>query len=165
MTRVDFYVLKDGSRGDRFGLTCRLVERIYNSASASSPRPRGPAIERRSGLREAPRVLIHCPEPQQARHLDRLLWSFREESFLPHGLVGETNAELTPILISGDGQPDHEDQVLINLGAGKEAPPFFSRFERLCEPLDHDAAVRAAGRKRYLYYRDCGYPLHHHPVG
>jgi DNA polymerase-3 subunit chi len=84
---------------------------------------------------------------------------------LPHGLVGETNAELTPILISGDGQPDHEDQVLINLGASEEAPPFFSRFERLCEPLDHDAAVRAAGRKRYLYYRDCGYPLHHHPVG
>jgi DNA polymerase-3 subunit chi len=149
VTRVDFYVLKDGSRGDRFGLSCRLVERIYRSAP-----PGG----------QPPRVLIHCPDADQARQLDRLLWSFREDSFLPHGLLGETDPELTPILISSDGQPEAEDQVLINLGTSAEAPPFFSRFERLCEPLDHDPEVRQAGRQRYLYYRDCGYPLAHHAV-
>lgn len=149
MTRIDFYVLKEGSRSDRFGLSCRLVDRIYRSAAAG-------------GL--PPRVLIHCPDTAQARHLDQLLWSFREDSFLAHGLVGETDPELTPILISSDGQPEAEDQVLINLSASTEAPPFFSRFERLCEPLDHQPEVRQAGRKRYLYYRDCGYPLEHHQV-
>ncbi len=150
MTRVDFYVLKEDSRSERFGLSCRLVERIYKSVP-SGERP--------------PRVLIYCPDEQQARHLDRLLWSFREDSFLPHGLVGETDAELTPILISTDGQPETEEQVLINLSSSAEAPPFFSRFERLCEPLDHDPKIRQAGRKRYLYYRGCGHPLEHHQVG
>jgi DNA polymerase-3 subunit chi len=29
MTRIDFYSLADGSAGDRFLLTCRLVERIH----------------------------------------------------------------------------------------------------------------------------------------
>ncbi|WP_462320602.1 DNA polymerase III subunit chi [Halochromatium sp.] len=149
MTRIDFYVLKEGSRSDRFGLSCRLVERIYNSV---------PATEK------PPRVLIYCPDAQQARYLDRLLWSFREDSFLPHGLVGETDPQLTPILISTDGQPETEDQVLINLSPSAEAPPFFSRFERLCEPLDHEPEIRHAGRKRYLYYRDSGYPLEHHSL-
>ena len=141
MTRIDFYVLKDGSTVDRFGLSCRLIERIRA---------------------EDRRILVHCPDRSQAQQLDRLLWTFREDSFLPHGLVGETDPELTPILISADGEPRGEDQVLINLGL--EVPEFFSRFERLCEPLDQDPAVRAAGRKRYAYYRDCGYPLQHHQV-
>jgi DNA polymerase-3 subunit chi len=173
MTRIDFYVLKPGAQGDRFALTCRLVERIYAQGRSTGPLPgrsTGQAQDRASGPPEARpgarsgsrRILIHCPDRQQASHLDQLLWTYREDSFLPHGLVGHTDPELTPILISTDGQPDGEDQVLINLAA--EVPEFFSRFERLCEPLDNDPAARAAGRKRYSYYRDCGYPLQHHEV-
>jgi DNA polymerase IIIc chi subunit len=96
MTRIDFYSLEPDSGGDRFILTCRLVERIRANGA---------------------RVLIHCPDPEQAQHLDRLLWTFREDSFLPHGLVGKTDHDLTPVLISGDGTPENEDQVLINLSA------------------------------------------------
>jgi DNA polymerase-3 subunit chi len=141
LTRVDFYTLAPQAGGDRFVLTCRLVERIHG---------------------EGLRILIHVPGADEARHLDRLLWTWRQESFLPHGLVGETDAELTPILITRDGAPESEDQVLINLGL--EVPTFFGRFERLCEPLDHDPAVRDAGRRRYAWYRDRGYPLQHHSV-
>ncbi len=142
MTRIDFYVPKPGVAGDRFRLCCRLVERILTTRM---------------------RILVHCPDADQARHLDQLLWTFKEDSFLPHGLVGETDPGLTPVLISADGQPETEDQVLINLGA--EVPNFFSRFERLCEPLDQDPAVIQAGRRRWAYYRDCGYPLQHNEVG
>jgi DNA polymerase-3 subunit chi len=141
MTRIDFYSLDADSGGDRFLLVCRLVERIRANGA---------------------RVLIHCPDPGQAQHLDRLLWTFREDGFLPHGRVGQTDPELTPVLISGDGSPDAEDQVLINLSS--EVPEFFGRFERLCEPIDHDPATRLAGRERFRYYRDRGYPLEHHRI-
>lgn len=141
MTRIDFYSLKPDSSGDRFVLACRLVERIRATGS---------------------RVLIHCPDPEQARHLDRLLWTFQEESFIPHGLTGKTDQDLTPVLISGDGSPESEDQVLINLAS--DIPPFFGRFQRLCEPIDHDPAVRLAGRERFRYYRDRGYALEHHNI-
>ncbi len=143
MTRIDFYTLEPDSPGDRFLLVCRLVEKA-----------------RAAGLR----VLIHCPDGEQARHLDRLLWTFRQDSFLPHGIVGQTDLDLglTPILIGADGTPDSEDQVLINLA--KDVPSFFSRFERVCETVDQDPAVRAAGRERFRYYRDRGYPLEHRPV-
>lgn len=141
MTRVDFYSLEDGSGGDRFLLACRLVERIHA---------------------EGFRIFLHVPDHEQARHLDRLLWTFRQQSFLPHGLADEADRALTPILIGGGGDPGDENQVLINLGL--EVPTFFGSFERLCEPVDRDPIVRDAGRKRYVYYRDRGYPLHHHKI-
>jgi DNA polymerase-3 subunit chi len=142
MTRIDFYSLEDGSRGDRFLLTCRLVERILAG--------------------EGMRVYIHVPDGQQAQHLDKLLWTFREQSFIPHGLLGDTDPHLTPVLIGSDAGPEQEDQVLVNLALA--VPEFFGRFERLCEPVDQNSAVRAAGRERFRYYRDRGYELHHHKI-
>jgi DNA polymerase-3 subunit chi len=141
MTRIDFYVLADGATGGRLHFTCRLTERARADGQ---------------------RVLIHCADMDTARQLDRLLWTFRDDSFLPHGLVGETNPAYTPVLISTDGEPAAEDQVLINLSP--QVPKFFSRFERLCEPLDQTPVVLKAGRDRWKYYKDCGYDLSHHEI-
>lgn len=143
MPRVDFYLLKGNAGGDRLGLTCRLVERIRGQDSP-------------------PRILIHCPNEGLAESLDRLLWTYREDSFLPHGRVGETDAALTPILISADGTPSGENLVLINLG--EQPPANYQEYERVCEPLDQDPAVRSAGRKRYAQYRDQGCELHYHEL-
>jgi DNA polymerase-3 subunit chi len=141
LTRIDFYALHPESGGDRFLLTCRLVERVYAAGK---------------------RIYVHVPDQRLAEHLDRLLWTFEEGSFLPHGLVGKTDPALTPVLIGSDGDQGEGDQVLINLDPG--VPPFLDRFERLCEPVDNDAAVRGAARERYRYYRDRGYDLHHHDI-
>jgi DNA polymerase-3 subunit chi len=141
VTRVDFYTLDERSGGDRFLLACRLVERIHGAGH---------------------RIYIQVADSEQARHLDRLLWTFKQQSFLPHGLASEADRELTPILIGYDGDPGKESQVLINLSA--KVPAFFGSFERLCELIDQDATVREAGRKRYAYYRDRGYLLHHHQI-
>ena len=40
-------------------------------------------------------------------------------------------------------------------------PPFFSRFERTLEFVNKDTEVQAAGRERYLFYKQRGYPLNH----
>jgi DNA polymerase-3 subunit chi len=145
MTRIDFYTLEPDSPGDRLLLVCRLCERI-----------------RSEGLR----ILVHCPDAGIARQLDRLLWTFRDDAFLPHGILGVDTATidpvLTPILISPDGQPEVEDQALINLGP--EVPTFFSRFQRVCEPIDQEPGVRASGRERFRWYRERGYPLEHHEI-
>jgi len=34
---------------------------------------------------------------------------------------------------------------------------FFSRFDRVVEPVDADQAARAASRERFKFYRDRGY--------
>ena len=35
------------------------------------------------------KALVRTPEPQRIEHLDGWLWSYRDESFLPHGPAGE----------------------------------------------------------------------------
>ena len=141
MTQVDFYVLPEGSREDRHQFTCRLANKAYGQGR---------------------RVYVHLGSEGDARRLDALLWTFREQSFVPHGLLGECDAGVTPVLLGWDGDPAGEDEVLINLRA--EIPPFFSRFERVAEILDASAQVRSAGRERYRFYKDRGYPLDTHEL-
>ena len=141
MTQVDFYILQSQADGDRFQLACRIAEKA-----------------RRAGHR----VVIHTPVEAERRHLDGLLWTLWEQSFIPHGLLGKDDPAMNPILI-GDGSLDVEQhQILINLAA--EVPAFFSRFERLIECVDHDEEVRTASRQRFRFYREHGYPLNTHEV-
>ena len=143
MTRIDFYSLTEDSGGDRLLLTCRLAQRAHG---------------------EGLKVYIETADAPTARQLDRLLWTFRDDSFLPHGLVGETDPDLTPILIgiAEEMGPQIAGQVLINLGLG--VPAALDRFERLLEPIDLDPQVRAAGRRRYAHYKGLGYPLEHRQI-
>ena len=141
MTRVDFYILAQQARGDRYQYACRLVEKVY-------------------GLGR--KAYIHAGSDAEARHLDRLLWTFRDQSFVPHGRVEEADRELTPVLLGWQGDPLGEEDVLINLAP--EVPGFFSRFDRVVEIMDSDPEVRRAGRERYRFYRDRGYPLENHEI-
>jgi DNA polymerase-3 subunit chi len=141
MPRVDFYLQKHGPPGSRLRLCCRLVERI---------------------LAARQQILIHCPDRGLAGRLDELLWTFREDSFIPHGLIGATDPALTPVLISPDGSPEDRNQVLINLDPAP--PPFAARFQRLCEPLDTEPAVLEAARRRWAQYKAQGWEVNHHDI-
>lgn len=142
MTQVDFYILQDHARDDRFGLACRLAEKAW---------------------RQGRRVLLHTGSAEEARHLDRLLWTYRDGSFVPHGPLGDADPALNPVLICRQGQePAEEHDVLINLAS--EIPTFFSRFDRVAECVDHDEAARKACRQRYRYYQEHGYPLQTHDI-
>ncbi|MGV6826812.1 MAG: DNA polymerase III subunit chi [bacterium] len=141
MTRVDFYVLKDGARDNRFGIACRLAEKAWQQGH---------------------RVYVHTGSPEESIHLDRLMWTYREQSFVPHGILGDADSNSTPILIGNALEPANEHDVLINLAL--DVPPFFSRFDRVAECVDADANARQASRERYRYYRDHGYPLGTHEL-
>jgi len=136
MTRVEFYILEGGRGQDRYQLTCRIAEKAWKSGN---------------------RVLIHTGSLDEARHLDHLLWTYRDGSFVPHGLVGQADADLSPILIGHGTDAGGEHDVLINLA--REVPAFFSTFERVIEPVDADPDYRASSRERYRFYRERGYPL------
>lgn len=142
MTQVDFYILRESARDDRFGIACRLAEKAW---------------------RQGRRVLLHTEDDDQAGHLDRLLWCYRDESFIPHGRLDGADPALNPVLIASAGQdPGEEHDVLINLA--REIPTFFSRFDRVAECVDHDEDAREASRQRYRYYQQHGYPLKTHDI-
>jgi DNA polymerase-3 subunit chi len=140
VTRVDFYILTAGS-GDRFGFTCRLVEKVFGQGH---------------------RIYIHTGSAADARHLDRLLWTFRDQSFIPHGLADRVDTRLTPVLLGHDAPPPDETDVLINLTPA--IPGFFSRFQRLLEIVEDDPRWRAAARDRWRHYRQLDHHLENHVI-
>lgn len=142
MTQVDFYVLDEQASGNRYTLACRLSEKIYHQGR---------------------RILIHTTTAEETRHMDRLLWTYRQGSFIPHGTAGDCEPSVTPVIITHEeAAGDAEHDVLINLCA--EVPSFFSRFDRVAEIIDKEPQVVTAGRERFRFYRDRGYPLNKHDI-
>lgn len=150
MTQVDFYILPESSEAARLNLACRLADK---------------AVHRRLG------VFLLAADADDARRLDELLWTFAQNSFLPHRLAWEAGSDPVeePILI---GCPEHPAPatvdaadppswgLMINLSG--DVPSSFERYERLAEVVDSEPARREAGRERYRYYRDRGYELKTH---
>lgn len=142
MTRVDFYLLPDADEIRRRKYLCRLVEKAWALGH---------------------RIWIHVPDADRARALDELLWTFRQGSFVPHERSDATDFDAAcPVILGGNDADIAACDLLIN--EGEEVPPFFSRFPRVAEVVNQDDALRQLGRRRYVFYRDRGYELHHHQV-
>ncbi len=141
MTQVDFYILGKQSTGDRFSMACRLAGKAWQKGH---------------------RIYLHTNSDAESRHMDRLLWTFRQDSFLPHSMIRDADTELNPILIGHTGDVGDEHDVLLNLAT--EVPQFFSQFHRVAEFIDHDADIKQSGRNRYSFYRDRGYQLTTHEI-
>jgi DNA polymerase III subunit chi len=137
MTRIDFYVLDDEDPGRRLRIACRLIHKAFGLGN---------------------RIHVHTGSEAVSRQLDELLWTFRDVSFVPHSVEGE-EADC-PVWICHRREPDSAGDVLVNLDL--QVPMFFSRFERVAEIVNQDAAIRDFGRERYRFYKDRGYELAHH---
>lgn len=109
-------------------------------------------------------VYIHTESPTQGRKLDELLWTFSQNSFVPHRLLEQgMRQSIEPVLIGCDTEPSRERcDLLLNLG--EDVPDFFSRYARVAEVVDADTRRRELGRQRYRYYRDRGYRLNTHQM-
>ena len=139
MTRVDFYVLQAGSRGNRYTLAVRLAEKAWHAGH---------------------RILIATENREDLQHMNRLLWTFRDQNFIPHGILGEAEPSLNPVLVTDGKDPADEHDVLINLRT--EIPDYFSRFERVAEYVDQEQVQLC--RDHYRFYQNCGYQLATHRI-
>ena len=137
MTTIDFYF----NAADRLQVACRLA---------------GKALAQRK------RLLIYAPQPDTAQRIDRILWTWPATGFVPHCFAHDPLATETPVLIASDDTAPDTGELLLNLD--ESCPPHFERFERLLEVVVRDDDARRAGRERYRYYRDRGYPIRNHDL-
>ena len=64
------------------------------------------------------KALVRTPTPERIEHLDGWLWSYRDDSFLPHAPAGEPNAARQPILLTTDqDNPNGADALFLIDGA------------------------------------------------
>jgi len=141
MTRIDFYVLPGDEPKGREQLACRLADKAYQLGH---------------------RVYIHTDNTSQTQQMDKLLWTFRQNSFVPHALLEDGEESPPPVILGNSDEPGDHADVLINLSHA--VPEFFSRFERVTEVISQIPEHVKLGRDRYKFYKDRGYELKTHKL-
>ena len=142
--QVDFYVRAETRPDALEHFACRLVERVWQRGH---------------------RVLVVTASEAAARRLDDLLWTFRDESFVPHRRVGAGDPAGTapagePVVVSTPGVWSGALDVLVNLTPS--VPEEAARAPRIAEIVPAGGTGRDAGRARYREYRSRGFELRTH---
>jgi len=136
---VDCYILERGSDEEARRVACRLAEKAWHKGYP---------------------VMLRAPDAAHAQALDELLWTFRQESFVPHGLHGD-DPDAPVSIVHGDA-PIDTTGLLINLA--HDVPAGAAGCQRIAEIVDATATAKHAGRRRYRAYRERGWPLRTHSV-
>ena len=140
MARVDFYILAQPDERARHLLACKLAEKAWRLDNS---------------------VYIHASDRAAAERLDEMLWTFRDGSFVPHGLADSRDGtETSPIVIGFGAAGAGERDLLINLC--DEIPACIEGFPRVAELVTSDENCRTLSRQRYAAYRDQGHELNTH---
>ena len=140
MTQIDFHVNAPG----KLAYACRLARKAYGSGTSA---------------------VFHAIDEETLERFDRLLWTFSAVDFIPHCRVRSPLAASTPIHLAGahDADACTHHGLIVNLD--RERPDYFGRFERMIEVVEADDLDLEAGRRRWKFYKDRGYPLARHDLG
>jgi DNA polymerase-3 subunit chi len=104
------------------------------------------------------RVVVRAASPERVEHLNALLWTYDEASFLPHGSARDGNAAEQPIWLShGDDNPN--GATVLFLVDGVEAGDL-AGFSRCLDLFDgNDETAVAAARRRWRAAQAAGHTL------
>lgn len=104
------------------------------------------------------KILVKTADEQEAERLNNHLWSFRPDSFLPHGTEKDGFKEDQPIFLSAqDDNPNGADVLILTQGTASDT---LDQFSLCCEMLDgrDEQAVKEA-RERWKTYKEKGFAV------
>lgn len=104
------------------------------------------------------RVVVQTTQNDRLEALDAHLWTFREDSFLPHGIDTGERPERQPVLLTG-GSGNANEATVRFLVDGAEPPPL-DPYERVVFMFDgYDAAQLENARAQWKRLKDDGNTL------
>lgn len=144
MNTVEFH----HGMSDKLAYACRLLRKAYRSGAG---------------------VLV-TGDATTLKALDRQLWVFDDQEFLPHVLAvpGQPVPErlhATPVWLAPHGTdpaPPGQHDILVNLGP--EMPDQPERYKRLFEIVSLEPHDRQLGRQRWKRYEALGLHIQPHEV-
>ncbi|QMT61144.1 DNA polymerase III subunit chi [Legionella sp. PC997] len=139
--RIDFYLLASDQNDARWSVACRLLEKAYAKGH---------------------KVYVLCNNKHDAELLDELLWTFKDDSFIPHNLQGEGPEPPPPIQIGYEREPRGFNDILLNLA--DYIPDFYSKFKRVMQIVANVETEKELSRAQYREYRAKGCELHTHQI-
>jgi DNA polymerase-3 subunit chi len=104
------------------------------------------------------RAVVRATTAERLARLDSWLWTYRDDSFLAHGLADEPEAARQPILLTlADDNLNRADALFLVDGAEEQ---LFQGYQRCIDLFDgRDEAAVAAARQRWKLARGLGLPV------
>lgn len=142
MGKVEFH----HSVPDKLAYACRLLRKAYRAGAQ----------------------VVVTGDATSLKALDRQLWTFDEQEFLPHVMSNRLDElpprlQGTPIWLSTDpAQVPGERGVLVNIG--QDIPAGMDRFPRVFDVVSSELVDRQAGRQRWKQYAAMGWQVEPHEV-
>ncbi len=104
------------------------------------------------------RVVVQSGDPERLKPLGEWLWSYREDSFLPHGGPGDAQAHRHPVWLTGEDENPNEANVRFLVhGADLAQAQGLDRAVFLFNGRDEQEKARA--RKSYKAALDAGHDV------
>ena len=105
------------------------------------------------------RVVVQAASEERVAALDAHLWTFRDESFLPHGTARDAEAREQPILLTVDDDNPNGATVRFLLD-GTGVPADASAYQRIVLLFDgDDPDALAAARARWGEAKAAGFDV------
>ncbi len=140
MSKVDFYILESSSKQKAWHYACLWLEQI---------------------VVENKRVYINMESSEDANALDLLMWTYRDDSFLPHCIYTAKEEFPAAIQIGVSNTPPLSTEMThdILLNFAQHLPSFHSHFSQIVEIVSADTLAQEWARLRYKQYREQGYNM------
>jgi len=101
------------------------------------------------------RAVVRAAGPERVDHLDGWLWSYREDSFLPHGRADEPLAARQPILLTSAMDTPNAAEALFLIDGAE--PGVLDGFKRCILLFDgRDPAATNLARERWKLFKAAG---------
>lgn len=109
-------------------------------------------------LAKGARAVVMAGSEERVEALNTLLWTYAQQSFLPHGSARDGNAADQPIwLTTEDENPNGATILVLTDGASSES---LGTFDLCCELFDgNDPEVVSAARERWKDYTQAGHSV------
>src|SRR3990167_10096986 len=130
---ISFYILTEANSQQSWLFACKLIEKFYA---------------------EQKNIYVHANTNADAEHLDTLLWTYKDTSFLPHKLYEKADLNPPPIQIGFQSELAPHKDLLINLS--NALPTSYAQFNHVIEIVFSEPVVQQLARERFKQYRDQG---------
>jgi len=130
--QVIFYRLHLRQPNGKFRLACHIANKAFQNGH---------------------KVFVSLPDPERCKSLNDLLWTFSQNSFIPHTIYSVNSSidiEKFPVVVSCVHPPVMFSDVLLSLL--DHVPSYVTQFSRIVEAIEADSEdVNRAREKKQAY--------------
>lgn len=138
MPRIDFYHLQKQSREE---VLPKLLDKAYATGK---------------------KILVRSSTSEKTEKLNEWLWTYQDESFLPHGTKKDGFADKQPVFLTWEDDNVNHAEFLFLSDVGSVSVEYMSSYERVFVIFDGNiAADLDAARQLWQQSKTAAYEVHY----